>query len=646
MFLIISLPIRYLIKKIKIKRYNLSLNVKRIVIIGLDGMDPTLVQRFIKEEKLPNLLKLKRKGVYAPLGTTCPAISPVAWSSFSTGVNPGKHNIFDFLTRDKNTYLPILSSSQIKKPKRDISIGKYSFPLGKPIISLERKSKSFWKILSDYNIHSSIIRVPVTFPPERFNGVQLSAMCVPDLRGTQGTFTFYTTKKETGKYTGGIRIPVNFKDNRIESFIYGPPNPILHEPLDITIPFIVTVDQKKGLASIKISEQVIILKKGEYSGWTKLTFKAGFGIKIHGICKFLITEISPDFGLYVSPINIDPENPVLPISYPFIYAHYLSKVVGSYATLGLAEDTWALNEEILSDSDFIKQCSLIHKEREKMFFNEFEKTRNGVCVCVFDITDRIQHMLWRYMDDEYQDNGNNEEGTYKDAIEDIYKKMDNLVGKVMERIDEESVLMVISDHGFKSFKRCVNLNSWLYLNGYLSLKDGKKEGDEWFKDVDWNHTKAYAMGMSGLYINQKGREANGIISHGNEKETLKKELMLKLSGLRDENKDKIAIKDVMDNYKIYKGPYVENAPDLIIGYNEGYRVSWDSVIGKVNEVIFEDNTKKWSGDHCIHPDMVPGVFFCNKKPILDSLNIVDIAPTVLKLFGIKIPPYIDGRSMF
>jgi predicted AlkP superfamily phosphohydrolase/phosphomutase len=201
----------------------------------------------------------------------------------------------------------------------------------------------------------------------------------------------------------------------------------------------------------------------------------------------------------------------------------------------------------------------------------------------------------------------------------------------------------MSDHGFASFRRGVNLNSWLFLNGYLTVKEGKKGSGEWFKDVDWERTRAYALGLAGLYINQKGREAKGVVQPGEETRDLKAELTRKLGGLRDSQAGEIAITEVYDRDKIYAGPYQNNAPDLIIGYNQGYRASWDSVTGKASGTVFEDNEKAWSGDHCIDPRHVPGVFFSNRKINRKSPSIMDIAPSVLQLFGLPVPAHMDGR---
>jgi predicted AlkP superfamily phosphohydrolase/phosphomutase len=280
-----------------------------------------------------------------------------------------------------------------------------------------------------------------------------------------------------------------------------------------------------------------------------------------------------------------------------------------------------------------------------MFFNALAKTKKGTVICVFETTDSIQHMFWRYLDKSHPALRTTSPEMSSQVIEDLYAKMDDLIGRVRAKLNSRSALIVMSDHGFKSFRRGVNLNSWLYLNGYLRLKDGKTTSDEWFKDVDWEKTKAYALGLGGLYINQKGREANGIVLAGEETRALKAELRRKLNGLRDEAAGDVAITEAYDRDKVYSGPYAGNAPDLIIGYNQGFRASWDSVTGKVDSTVFEDNTKAWSGDHCIDPRHVPGVFYFSRKIEAKTPSIIDVAPTVLTLFGLPVPAHMDGRPL-
>jgi predicted AlkP superfamily phosphohydrolase/phosphomutase len=349
--------------------------------------------------------------------------------------------------------------------------------------------------------------------------------------------------------------------------------------------------------------------------------------------------------MYITPLNIDPGNPALPISHPFIYSVYLSKLLGSFITLGEANDTWALNEGVLSEPAFLELTYSNHKEWEKMLWNAVDKTKRGAAVCVFETTDSIQHMFLRYLDKEHPALRTGQAKMSPKVIEDLYTQMDEMVGRFRAKLDEKSVLIVMSDHGFKSFRRGVNVNSWLYLNGYLALSDGRTESGEWFKGVDWKKTKAYALGLGGLYINQKGREAQGTVSPGEETKALKAELIRRLNGLKDEEKGRVGINIVYDRDSIYAGPYRENAPDMIVGYSEGYRASWDSVTGRVNKVVFEDNIKAWGGDHCIDPRVVPGVLFTNLKISSKTPAIWDIAPTVLELFGVQPPAHMDGHSL-
>lgn len=597
--------------------------VRRVIFLGLDGLDPRLTERFMAEGKLPNFSKLKERGAYKPLRTTFPSLSPVAWSTFATGVNPAKHNIFDFLNRNMKSYVPELASARVGKPRRILKIGKLRIPLSRPTVELRRKSQPFWKLLGEQNIASTIIRVPITFPPEKFNGRMLSAMSTPDLRGTQGSFSFFSTELKEATYEGGSRYPLKRAGNRLEGSIEGPENSLVEGAGAMQIPFAI----ENGV--LHLQDKSYPLKKDEYTPWITLTFTAGVGMKVTGIARFLVTAFEPEFSMYMTPIQIDPENPALPISHPSYFAEYLSKLLGTYSTLGMAEDTWALNEGVIDEEAFLKQAYLIMAERERMFDNALEKTRRGVVACVFDTSDRVQHMFYRKLE-----NG---------VIEGLYREMDRLVGKALAHVDDGTVLFVLSDHGFCFFRRGINLNSWLHQNGYLALKNGNNASGPYFKGVDWSRTRAYTLGLGGLYLNLKGREAEGIVPQA-EAEALKKELIAKLSGLPDG--EHTGIRTVYGTSDLYKGPYLAEAPDLIVGYNEGYRTSWDAAVGKVTPEVFEDNCKAWSGDHCVDPLLVPGVLFCNRNIDAENPGIEDLAPTALELFGMRPPAWMEGKSIF
>jgi predicted AlkP superfamily phosphohydrolase/phosphomutase len=639
-------PFRQLFRLLRKHKAYGKAEIKRAVILGFDGMDPELTERFIAEGRLPNLAKLREQATFRKLQTTFPPVSPVAWSTFMTGVNPGKHNIYDFLARDVGNYLPYLSSAEIKGPKRSLKIGKYTIPLGGARIKRMRRGTPFWHWLGEAGIFCSVIRVPATFPPEKFSGVLLSGMCVPDLKGSQGTFCLCTTRPSGDKFReGGVRVPVEREDGVCRSFVPGPEDPLMPgSGSELRVHFEIHPDHSGKGARFIVDSQKFTLKVGDYSDWIPVKFKAGMGFSAHGICRFYLKEISPEIEVYVTPVNIDPGKPDLPISHPLTYSVYLAKLFGPYATLGLAEDTWALNEKVLDDDAFLAQCYANHEDRERMLFDALEKTPQGLCVCVFDTTDRVQHMFWRYLDEDHPAVREVPLSQRPSVIEDLYTRMDELIGRVMNQMDDKALLMVVSDHGFKSFTRCVNLNAWLHQNGYLALKSGKTESGDWFEDVDWSRTRAYTMGLNGLYLNLKGRERQGIVDSGVEAEALKEELQRKLDGLVDPASGRVGITGVFNCDSVYAGPYVDNAPDLIVGYGDGFRASWDSVMGKVTSAVFEDNLKAWSGDHCIDPRLVPGVLFCNRKIEEEKPAIVDVAPTVLKLFGLPLPGHLDGRA--
>ncbi|HVS63497.1 MAG TPA: alkaline phosphatase family protein [Thermoanaerobaculia bacterium] len=641
-------PFRTLIRAMR-RAKTPKASIQRLVVVGLDGQDPRITDRLMAEGKLPNFQKLATTGSYARILTTYPALSPVAWSSFSTGTNPAKHNIFDFLDRDLRTYLPKLSSTHIGRLDRFLKVGRFRIPLQKPELRLLRKSKPFWTILGEHNIWSTVLRVPITFPPDRFYGAQLAAMCVPDLLGTQGTFLLFTTRRSSEKFKeGGLRVVLDGEPSadRFVTTIQGPENTFLESGEPLRLPVTIELDRRAKTARLDLGAEHLVLREGELSDWVTLVFAALPGIKVHGMCRLQVTEIGEHFSLYLSPINLSPEKPAMPISHPGYYSTYLTKKVGPYSTLGLAEDTWALNEGITDDATFLKQTYDIDRERESMFFAALEKLRRGALVCVFDATDRIQHMFWRYLEEGHPAARGIVDPEHKDAIVEHYQHNDALVGRVMAKLRDGDLLMVLSDHGFDSFRRGVNLNRWLLDNGYLVLKQDSDGSEEWLTGVDWSKTRAYALGLSGMFLNLEGREANGIVKPGAEAKRLKAEIIAGLNGLRDDEAGAVGVNEAFASEDVYSGPYLGSAPDLIIGYAPGYRTSWDCATGVVSAPLFEDNVKAWSGDHCIDPRLVPGVFFCSRPIEAVEPSLIDIAPTALELFGIRPPAHMEGRSLF
>ncbi len=619
-------PFRLVMRSIfRRRRKRRKTDVRRVIVLGLDGMDPRRVERLMREGRLPHMASLAQTGCYSRIESSCPPISPAAWSSFMTGTNPGKHNIFDFLNRNLQTYLPELSSSAIRRDSK-----------GRAVMKLLRRSVPFWNILGEHGVFSTVLRVPITFPPEKFNGALLSGMCVPDLRGSQGTFTcFAETPRAEEIFEGGEVVQLKFDGDMAVSLLTGPPG----RAGALTTPMRIRRNMNGGGAEVRIGRQRVVLVKGKYSEWIRVGFRAGMLRRIHGICRLLLVSESP-FRLYVTPLNIDPEKPALPVSHPDYYSIYLAKLHGPYATLGLAEDTWAHTEGIIDDDGFVNQAYDIHDERERMFLGALRTTRAGFCACVFDTPDRMQHMFMRPRDSAP---GTPTDPTAPNAILDgMYERMDALVGRTLRQLGKRDVLLVLSDHGFSSFDRGVNLNTWLEQEGFLKRANDAGSG-RYLQGIEWAATSAYAFGLAGIYLNLRGRESQGSVDPEAEAR-IKAEISTRLMNLVDPASGRRVVHAVHDAAKVYEGPYARSGPDLVVGFAEGYRFSWKAAIGEIENEVFSDNTRSWGGDHCVDRSLVPGVFFCNRKLDLSAgVGLIDMAPTVLDLFGVPVPAHMDGK---
>ena len=630
---VLTWPFRMAWRTLRRRKGVRDAQVKKIIFLGLDGLDPRLTERFMAEGKMPHLKHLAESGSYKRLRTTYPALSPVAWSTFATGVNPAKHNIFDFLDRSLKSYMPQLSAARVDKPRRILHIGRFRIPTSGASVRLLRKSKPFWKTLAEHGIGCTILRIPITFPPEKFDGKMLSAMSTPDLKGTQGSFSQFTTRVEKATYENGSRYPLERVQDGFIGIIEGPQDSFLDSEPNLHIPFRLVGSGNQF--ELHVQEHRCPLKPGAYTEWLQLSFRTAVGAKASGIARFLLTETGAECSLYMSPINIDPGRPALPISHPSYYAKYLADLLGPYATCGMAEDTWALNEGVIDEAAFLDQAYSIFDERRGMFLSALRRASSGVVACVFDTSDRVQHMFYRHLGGS---------GAHAHTIEEMYGRMDKLVGQTLPFVDKDTALYVLSDHGFTAFRRGVNLNSWLHLHGYLHLLPGAALGESYFAGVDWSRTRAYALGLGGMYLNVKGREAQGTVEPDGEYEQLRREIISKLTELREDTGE-APIRTVYATSDLYRGPYLDAAPDFLVGYNEGYRVAWDSAVGKITERILEENEKAWSGDHCVDPVLVPGVLFSNRAINATDPGIEDLAPTALASFGVEIPSWVEGKSL-
>lgn len=655
----------------------------KLVIIGFDGMDPDLVRRYIAEGRLPNMAKLAAEGSLADLETSHSPESPTAWASFATGVQAGKHNIYDFLVRDTTTYLPDLGMVKRIPPTFLFDY----IPTSRPKVETLRGGTSFWVTAGEAGVRSSILTVPVTFPPEEVpNGELLSGLPLPDIRGTMGTFYYFATDlsryEEGNTEMGGVLRRLVFENGVAETELVGPPNPIVRQKLvalrskaqaltdedrreiaeleaeeDVRLPMkIHWTPSGEPAATIELAGESIKLRPGEWSRWVDLNFRINFFVRVKGMAQLLLMQAGPELKLYVSPVNWKPDAPPLPMSYPEGFAEELYDRLGAFRTLGWAEATWPLNEERMDEQTFMEDLNKAFDDRANVILSRLEARNWDMLVGVIEATDRVQHMFWRLEDPTHPMYDASLVPQFGDAIRRVYEKSDQFVGEVMKRLEPGTTLMIVSDHGFHSWRKAVNLNTWLVQNGYMTVlgqQPGEKKlddlfgGGEFWENVDWSRTKAYAMGLGQIYFNLRGREGKGIVSPGQEYQQLADELSTALMTMTDPEDGNPIVRAVYKRDDVYSGEYLDNASDLQVGFHDGYRVSWQTTLGGSPPGIVYPNMKKWSGDHGGYDYAeTAGVLISNRKIAPGAARIIDIAPTVLRHFGVTVPSTIDGRPLY
>ena len=622
----------------------------RLIILGIDGMDPQLLHRFMREGKMRNFAKLEAQGDFRQLTTSIPPQSPVAWSNLITGMNAGGHAIFDFIHRDPKTLGLYFSASRVEGPKHAIRLGSWAIPLGGGSAEQLRKGVAFWQLLDEHAVPNTIFRIPSNFPPVAAKGKTLSGMGTPDLRGTYGTFSFYTDDPAAaaGAVEGGQIIPVHVENSRVTANLIGPDNSFRKGSPVAVEPFSVAVDPLESVAKVTVQGQEFVLREGEWSDWIRVEFQlVPFFANVKGMCRFYFKQAHPRFQLYVSPINIDPADPALPISTPSGYSRFLTDEAGEFHTQGIAEDTKAVSDGLLDDDEYLRQARTVLAEHRRIFDAEFPRFNRGVFFFYFSSLDLNSHMFWRLMDPKHPEYDATLAAQNGSAIEDFYEQMDQVLGEVLPRLDDRTTLLVLSDHGFAPYYRSFNLNTWLLDNGYINLKnDTSRNSSEPFANVNWTQTRAYGVGLNGLYINLRGRESNGIVEAGTAADSLMAEIRAKLLAVQDLKAKQPVITRVDLAGEAYQGSYAREGPDLIVGYNRGYRAGWQTILGAFPTDEIEDNTNPWSGDHCMDYTLVPGVLLSNRKIAAEAPALTDIAPTILAEFGIPKAKGMIGQSVF
>ena len=625
----------------------------RMVILGVDGMDPKLLGQYMKEGVVPNLSRLASTGGFMPLATSNPPQSPVAWSTFITGTDPGSHGIFDFLHLDRENLTPYMSTSRIQGTSITVPLGQWRIPLKSPHTELLRQGTAFWELLEKNGVHTRLFQIPANYPPVETSGQAISGMGTPDLQGTSGTFTLYTNAPDwkAGSVSGGIIERVTLSDGVGRGRITGPPNALLESSPSVTADLEVTVDPQNPVALVRVGNGKMLLQQGEWSDWLPVRFDLMRHIaSVSGMVRFYLKEVRPHLLLYMTPVNIDPRDPAQTIAAPAQYAYDLAEEAGPFYTEEMPEDTKALRAGVLTAHEFLTQTQLVLDERKRLLDAELRRfageNERSLMFFYFSSIDQRHHMLYREADPADPLRPADTAEDLANAMRDTYRQIDEQVGKVLSAVGDNTAVVVMSDHGFAPFRRQVHLNRWLEQQGYLRLTDSfNRNKYEWLQGIDWSATRAFAIGLNSLYLNVRGREKHGIVSP-KQRAALAQKLAQELSGWVDEDTGQKVITQVSLREQAYHGPFVDAAPDIIVGYAPGYRASWDTTTGKVPAALIEPNIDEWSGDHCIDSRAVPGVLLSNRPLRARSGGLPDLTVSVLGYFGVAPAAGMTGKPMF
>jgi predicted AlkP superfamily phosphohydrolase/phosphomutase len=613
----------------------------RVVIIGFDGVDPDWVERW--KSDLPNISKLLGGAPVPRLGTTTPPQSPVAWSSFATSRNPGGHGIFDFVARDPKTYFPAVGTNSYSKARFDAA-GKL---IQKATATSPRAGTPFWKVAADAGQRARVLFVPYSFPPEELrDGQILSGLGTPDLRLTNSTFYLLSTavtaeqaKKDTaggdvvqlvgaGPYTGEVKGPKGLTKMR--------------EKLPVTV----TRSGGSGV-EIQIGEAKVQAEAGRFTDWVTLEFPISNWYTAKAQVRFYPFEVGEQVQIYMYPLLVHPDEPYIDISTPAAFAKGLQDAYGAFKTIGWEHDTSALNSNLVPDEVFVKDRGQIFEQRLKMTLGELEKNDAELFISVFTDTDRASHMFLRLSDKEFASYDAALAKKYGGFIKQTYMDMDRAIGLIQEKLNPGDTLIIMSDHGFHSFKRGFNTNTWLLENGYLTLAANKERTGKnslMRGDVDWTKTRAYAYGTGQIYINRKGRERDGPVPAA-EATALAREIADKLEAVKDGG---IAVfSKVYVGADTYTGEMAaKRAPDLQMAFHEGYQNSRATSLGGIPKGLFSVNKKKWSGDHAASDAVDTEGFLLSSAGVMGPKpHIVDIGPTALALLGVDVPADYEGKKL-
>jgi predicted AlkP superfamily phosphohydrolase/phosphomutase len=627
---------------------------KKVIVIGIDGMDPRLCQRMIRAGQLPNLARMS----FRPLGTSCPPQSPVAWANFINGAGPGTHGIFDFIHRHPEEQYSLFYSAAETIPGQGYhDLGDYRMQLDfwpfndqPPTTVCRRQGTPFWEYLDAAGVPSTFYDLPCNYPPTPSRHGHhrcLAGMGTPDMLGTYGKYQYFTEDGPAQPVDADDhrRSRLAFENETARASLAGPEDSFRREPQSVAVEFLVHRDREANAVVLDIQGQRLILRAGDWSRWVKLdlVFPPWFTLSgnVSGLVRFYLKQVQPPCRLYVSPINIDPAAPATRISEPNSFVQDIAARRGSFSTLGFQEAYQARKNNVFSDDEYIRQAGTVLDERLKLLEDAVENYEDGLLFFYFSSSDLQSHILW--WDSNAPHPIRHEPGEAQRCfahVHRLYSQLDRAIGKIVDRYGSQATILVMSDHGFANFGRQFNLNTWLRENDYL----GPVDCTSLRQNVDWSQTRAYGLGINGLYLNLKGRERDGIVEP-REKNALLNELAAQLEAVTDVNGERV-IRGVYRADQVYHGDATALAPDLIVGYARGYRASWDTCEGKITDQFLLDNDSAWSADHCADALEVPGVLFCNREIRAAHPSLVDVAPAILAEYGLETPAAMVGKNIF
>jgi len=617
----------------------------RVVILGFDGVEPSIVETMLSAGELPNLAKLRDGGCYRKLGSSNPPQSPTAWSSFATCTNPGNHGIFDFLRRNPQKYVPGLGFGNVRPAELDAD-GKLSKRA--EFVSL-RNGQTFWSVANAAGKKCKLLTVPYACPPEDLKeSVVLAGLDTPDIRGTQSTyFSFSDQFAQVENVPGGVHLPLKFEGNAATVNVPGVRNPATKQFVEVPVTF--TVDRAAHTITIDVQGKPVTVAQGQWTDWVEWSFAVTPSYSVQAVSRFYVMEAAEKVRLYMSCLQIHPKAPMLRISTPEDYSAKLVEQYGLYKTVGWAYDTKALQQDELTDDMFLEDERRTVDFYERLLVDELGAGNFDLVVAGWTFTDRVAHMFWRFRDPKHPLYTAEGAAKYGRAVEECYIRMDAIVGKAMEKLGPDDLLLVMSDHGFKSFRRAFSVNTWLVRNGYLAVR-GQDDAaaamtdEKFLQGFDWNRSRAYGLGLGSIYLNLEGREGEGIVGP-DEADALLAEIKQKLLEVTDPETNEKIFSAVYLRSEAYKGAAEADAPDIQLGYADGYQTEKASAAGAAPKDVFSANDDKWSAEHAAADVAItPGILFANKA-LAENPWLVDLGVTALTRLNVPVPASFEGKSL-